>query len=320
MNDFLKLLFAPFVGIICFKIYEALSPISELLGFIVIVIVIIFVCFLGLVYADILNFRFFSVELEEPLKKDSKSVSEYGKNSKDYPSVRKTPLAKQLPNIPEYDTHSVMKSKWVSKQIEYFKTTQSLIDLLKVEPVDKIRYVDLLDCVEWKCKRLRTLMRDGFTCRDCGFRSNSNHVHHNRYQKDKLPWDIDVYYLHTLCYKCHELRHKKEKIPVFEKVGEEWLEVKQNFSVCNRCNGSGYLPQFNYHLGGICFKCNGDYIDRSIFKKVLNEIQQDNYQYKFYVQAMRFDIAKDLNEISDHFFKSRIYVSSEPDKYDSMPF
>ena len=28
-------------------------------------------------------------------------------------------------------------------------------------------------------------------------------------------------------------------------------------SGCSRCGGTGYLPEFNYYMGGICFKCMG---------------------------------------------------------------
>ncbi|MDC2385297.1 hypothetical protein PO144_25225, partial [Bacteroides ovatus] len=28
--------------------------------------------------------------------------------------------------------------------------------------------------------------------------------------------------------------------------------------VCDRCNGTGYLPQYRYFMGGICFKCHGE--------------------------------------------------------------
>ena len=27
--------------------------------------------------------------------------------------------------------------------------------------------------------------------------------------------------------------------------------------VCDRCGGTGYLPQFRHVAGGVCFKCNG---------------------------------------------------------------
>ena len=28
-------------------------------------------------------------------------------------------------------------------------------------------------------------------------------------------------------------------------------------SGCSKCGGSGYLPEFSYHMGGICFLCMG---------------------------------------------------------------
>lgn len=44
------------------------------------------------------------------------------------------------------------------------------------------------------------------------------------------------------------------------------MKTNQTFTVnfkaeknetCNRCNGSGYLRQFNHVEGGVCFKCRG---------------------------------------------------------------
>ena len=78
-------------------------------------------------------------------------------------------------------------------------------------------------------------------------------IHHTHYVLGKLPWDYSNEYLITLCKDCHQERHKYA-IPCYSSVGEQLGYLK----ACDRCGGSGYLPQYKHVQNGICFKCGGE--------------------------------------------------------------
>lgn len=83
------------------------------------------------------------------------------------------------------------------------------------------------------------------------------HVHHQYYIKGKEPWDYDDSALITLCVDCHQNRHSSS-VPVPLYNHDKSSILKTNIPICDRCNGSGYLPEYDYHLNGICFKCWGE--------------------------------------------------------------
>ena len=58
----------------------------------------------------------------------------------------------------------------------------------------------------WQKKRLEILSRDEFTCRDCGDKDNTLHVHHCLYHRGAEPWEYENDELRTLCAECHERR------------------------------------------------------------------------------------------------------------------
>lgn len=80
-------------------------------------------------------------------------------------------------------------------------------------------------------------------------------IHHNYYIFGRKPWDYDNDALVTLCSRCHQKRHKQIKIPLY---GQDKQLINPALPVCDRCNGTGYLPQYHYYMGGICFKCHGE--------------------------------------------------------------
>jgi len=148
---------------------------------------------------------------------------------------------------------------------------------------------------------LQILINDSFKCRDCSSRSISNHVHHTYYLQDHLPWDITSEALVTLCQSCHIKRHQVEKIKVYEKKPHGLFPSSKQYSYCDRCGGSGYLPQFNHVQNGICFKCMGDCIDKGIFKNALNNFHNTsspNYEeevknsYRVYLEDVTVDTYK----------------------------
>ena len=79
------------------------------------------------------------------------------------------------------------------------------------------------------------------------------HVHHKYYQRSKSPWDYPNEALVTLCWKCHEDIHSKEKTKWLDENGQ----VLGSLTPCSRCFGAGVFPEFNHVQNGICFRCDG---------------------------------------------------------------
>ena len=164
----------------------------------------------------------------------------------------------------------------------------------KYQTPQEIPYGDLLSTIEWKEKRSEVLKRDGYRCTSCGNTSSLKHngknywvkssmedisrikgvkqivkmrelipaekeytlhVHHLYYVLNELPWEIDESGLITLCNWCHWDVHESEKIKIYERTSSGLAEL--NFTPCFRCNGAGYLPEYNHVQNGICFRCNG---------------------------------------------------------------
>lgn len=79
-------------------------------------------------------------------------------------------------------------------------------------------------------------------------------IHHNYYIEGYRPWQYNNSALVTLCEECHKKRHEKEKIPIKNKT---MIPIAYT-TICDRCSGSGYLPQYKHFEHGICFKCGGE--------------------------------------------------------------
>jgi len=214
---------------------------------------------------------------------------------------------------------------WVSSTVNTLNNTNSLVDLLGTCEINAVRYSDLLSCVEWKFKRLSVLIRDKCRCQDCSVQNFSNHVHHLHYIKDQLPWEIENSALVTLCSQCHSNRHNNETIRVY-KLNYGRLEATTiESSYCDRCGGSGHLPQFNHVQGGICFKCMGDCVNKSIFsvalKRVKNNINSYDIgskrsEYNNYINSISIDVFNQLPQLAQNNVADR--PNNVPD--DDLPF
>ena len=79
-------------------------------------------------------------------------------------------------------------------------------------------------------------------------------IHHTYYTRECKPWEYENDSLVTLCEDCHKKRHENTRIPLYD---QEKRHIS-NLIPCDRCGGSGYLPQYNHIEHGICFKCNGE--------------------------------------------------------------
>lgn len=77
-----------------------------------------------------------------------------------------------------------------------------------------MNYSEKLRDPRWQRKRLEILNRDDFKCRLCNDFQSTLNIHHLKYNDE--PWDIDDYYLITLCEHCHkEVEYLKLNIKDF---------------------------------------------------------------------------------------------------------
>lgn len=225
-----------------------------------------------------------------------------------------------------------LKDVWIQEVIESLNNYRSLSDLLIVKDIYDVNYSDLLQCFEWKFKRLQILLRDCYKCFDCGLVKLDNHVHHTYYLKDHLPWIIEDQALTTLCYKCHVNRHQNSSIPVYKKFGSKLIEVQRENPQCRRCGGTGYIPAYSHVQNGICFACKGDLIDKTVFSLVLNKTYErlNDYNdktlrnhYKLYLSNITSEqfISKVPNYYSYKKSQCKSVQVSESDFYeDDLPF
>lgn len=68
-------------------------------------------------------------------------------------------------------------------------------------------YTEQLKDPRWLEVRVKILRRDGFTCVCCNESGKRMNVHHGVYFKDRMAWEYESKYLHTVCEDCHNLAH-----------------------------------------------------------------------------------------------------------------
>ena len=86
------------------------------------------------------------------------------------------------------------------------------------------------------------------------FRLKGLNIHHTHYTRGCKPWEYENDSLVTLCEDCHKERHETSRIPLYDQE----KRLISNLAPCDRCGGSGYLPQYSHVEHGICFKCYGE--------------------------------------------------------------
>lgn len=55
----------------------------------------------------------------------------------------------------------------------------------------------------WQKRRLELLEAAGWTCRECGTKTQTLHVHHGHYKRAADPWNYPDDVMHILCEECH---------------------------------------------------------------------------------------------------------------------
>lgn len=83
---------------------------------------------------------------------------------------------------------------------------------------------------------------------------NGLNIHHKKYINGRKPWEYDAGSLVTLCEDCHHDIHEKVITPILDESGNRIGAAV----TCDKCGGSGYLPQYKHVEHGICFKCKGE--------------------------------------------------------------
>lgn len=86
------------------------------------------------------------------------------------------------------------------------------------------------------------------------FQLKGLNIHHTYYIKGYKPWEYDNEALVTLCEDCHKKRHETSDVPLYDSN----KRLISNLVRCDRCGGSGYLPQYSHVEHGRCFKCGGE--------------------------------------------------------------
>lgn len=111
--------------------------------------------------------------------------------------------------------------------------------------IDGVPYYDNITCVTFENKMIyfRNDIYDGLN------------VHHEFYIDGKKPWEYHDGALITLCEECHKKRHRS-LVPIYKDT--RCLDIIGVYCKCDKCSGSGYLPQYHHVQGGICFKCGGE--------------------------------------------------------------
>jgi hypothetical protein len=79
-------------------------------------------------------------------------------------------------------------------------------------------------------------------------------IHHKLYFENKLPWQYSAGHIQILCSNCHTEAHRTTRIYTYQ---DESMQFRKEEAQCERCSGTGYLPQYHYHDDGICYSCGG---------------------------------------------------------------
>lgn len=85
----------------------------------------------------------------------------------------------------------------------------------------------------------------------------SLNIHHRYYIRNNAPWEYEDDALVCYCNECHEKIHRSNSVPIYRT--ENGAKVfTSNAEICDRCGGSGYIPEYKHVENGICFKCWGE--------------------------------------------------------------
>lgn len=152
--------------------------------------------------------------------------------------------------------------------------------------LNKESYYSLLESRPWRAFRHAFFKKKGYTCERCHRHLERGLVvHHKRYFAGHKPWEYADDDLQCLCTACHqavhvELNDRGLKIPVYDSHGAKLLKIPDS-QKCYNCAGTGFIEEFPYYLGGICFRCFGTGM-RKVHRYTADEARR--YGQRFYNQ------------------------------------
>jgi 5-methylcytosine-specific restriction endonuclease McrA len=73
-------------------------------------------------------------------------------------------------------------------------------------------YQRLLRDPRWQKRRLEVFARDQWTCQECRATTQELQVHHRWYVPGKMPWEVPMQALVTLCVGCHGTKRKRRTL------------------------------------------------------------------------------------------------------------
>lgn len=85
------------------------------------------------------------------------------------------------------------------------------------------------------------------------FKNRNLNVHHKCYKEGLEIWAQPNSDYITLCNICHNIIHENITIPFYHKNNEGYSLLTH----CERCDGKGYIKEYNHVQNGICFACYG---------------------------------------------------------------
>lgn len=105
----------------------------------------------------------------------------------------------------------------------------------------------------WQQKRLRVFERDQWTCRLCGAKDKTLHLHHARYFPGE-PWDTPDVLLFTACADCHEAEHECYRINlnfILVKMGE--LGLRSSIELSSITDAAEHFQSMSTDARGVHF-------------------------------------------------------------------
>jgi 5-methylcytosine-specific restriction endonuclease McrA len=84
--------------------------------------------------------------------------------------------------------------------------------LRRPRPSRSTAYQQLLRDPRWQKRRLEVFARDKWTCQECRTTTKELQVHHQWYVHGKMPWEVPMQALVTLCVGCHGKKRKRRTL------------------------------------------------------------------------------------------------------------
>lgn len=163
-----------------------------------------------------------------------------------------------------------------------------------------MKYKEQLADSRWLQKKTEILIRDNYSCRKCGAKSNLN-VHHLSYEEGKLAWEYQNEKLITLCKKCHEKEHNIVSYPIVGSFYKYYHSDYTDYVVCYHVDkykelvylfgvddGSGYGDGWF-----LCLTFN------EYFSKCANWILSSNIEEDYYLGGLLLAYERETKRITN---------------------